>query len=260
MVSAIRILTAATLVFGLQAQEPQKQALNDTRTSMVRPAPPAPSAALGPEMRGDILMARKMYREAIEAYALADLKAPVLANKTGIAYHQLGELDQARRYYERAIKLDKKYSEAVNNLGTIYYAKRNYRKAVGQYKKALKLAPNSASIHSNLGTAYFARKKYKDAAEAYERALSLDPDVFEHRSTNGVLLQERSVEERAKFHYYLAKTYAKSGAVDRALLYIRKALEEGFKERDKFQKDPEFAQLQELPEFQELMLLEPRVL
>jgi tetratricopeptide (TPR) repeat protein len=259
MVSATRIVIAAALVFGLHAQQPQKQALNDTR-SIVRPPLPAPSATLSPEMRGDILMARKMYREAIEAYSMGESKAAVLANKTGIAYHQLGDLEQARKYYQRAIKLDKKYSEAVNNLGTIFYAKRNYRKAVGQYKKALKLAPNSASIHSNLGTAYFARKKYKDAAEAYEKALTLDPDVFEHRGTHGVLLQERSVEERAKFHYYLAKTYAKSGAVDRALLYIRKALEEGFKERDKFQKDPEFAQLQELPEFQELMLLEPRVL
>jgi len=74
-----------------------------------------------------------------------------------------------------------------------------------------------------------------------------------------VLLQERSVQERAKFHYYLAKTYAKAGAVDRALLYMRKALEEGFTERNKFREDPEFASLKELPEYQELLALEPRV-
>jgi hypothetical protein len=58
----------------------------------------------------------------------------------------------------------------------------------------------------------------------------------------------------------MAKMYAKQGANDRALLYMRKALEEGFKERDKFQKDPEFASLKELPEFKELLALEPRVL
>jgi hypothetical protein len=44
------------------------------------------------------------------------------------------------------------------------------------------------------------------------------------------------------------------------LTYIRKALEEGFKERDKFQKEPEFAKMQDLPEFQQLMASEPRVL
>jgi hypothetical protein len=48
--------------------------------------------------------------------------------------------------------------------------------------------------------------------------------------------------------------------VERALLYIRKALEEGFKDRAKFKEEPEFATLQELPEFQQLMTLEPRVL
>ena len=65
---------------------------------------------------------------------------------------------------------------------------------------------------------------------------------------------------RAKFHYYLAKTYAKAGNFDRALLYIRKALEEGFKEREKFREDPEFAKMQDLPEFKELIASEPRVL
>jgi tetratricopeptide (TPR) repeat protein len=115
-------------------------------------------------------------------------------------------------------------------------------------------------VYSNLGTALFARKKYKDALEAYQTALSLDPEVFEHRNSHGVLLQERSVEERAKFHYFLAKTYAKAGVLDRALLYIRKALEEGFRERKKFSEEPEFAALQEMPEFQALMALEPRVL
>jgi len=97
-------------------------------------------------------------------------------------------------------------------------------------------------------------------ADTYEQALKLDPEVFEHRSTQGVLLQERSVEERAKFHYYLAKTYAKAGAVERALIYIRKAIEEGFKEKKKFEEDPEFSELRELPEFKQLMAMEARVL
>ncbi len=84
--------------------------------------------------------------------------------------------------------------------------------------------------------------------------------MFENRNTRGVLLQERSVEERAKFHYYLAKAYAKEGANDRALLYIRKAIEEGFKDKKKFMEDSEFSKLRELAEFKDLMTLEPRVL
>src|SRR5258708_2444222 len=213
-----------------------------------------------PDMRGDIFMARKMYREAAEAYQDGSKSDPVLLNKTGIAYHQMMELRTARRYYERAIKTNPQYAEAINNLGTVYYADKSFRRAINQYKKALRYSPDSASIYSNLGTAYFARKDYKDASVAYEKALSLDPEVFESRNSRGVLLQERSVEERAKFHYYLAKTYAKAGQNDRALLYIRKSIEEGFKDKKKYQEDPEFAKLRDLPEFKELMLLEPRVL
>jgi len=218
-----------------------------------------PEPSLTPERRGDIFMARKMYREAIDQYRTQPESALIL-NKIGIAYHQLLDLKTARKYYEQSIKLNPKYSEAVNNLGTVYYANKSYSRAVRQYRKALKLAPNSASIYSNLGTAFFARKKYAEAFEAYQQALQLDPEVFEHRGSSGVLLQERTVDERARFHYYLAKVYAKSGMPERALLYVRKALEEGFKERKRFLEEPEFASLQENPEFKELMAQDPRVL
>ena len=84
-------------------------------------------------------------------------------------------------------------------------------------------------------------------------ALSLDPEVFEHRNAYGTLLQERTVAEKARFHYYLAKTYANAGNNERAIQYIRMALEEGFKERQKLMEEPEFAKLRETDAFKELM-------
>lgn len=245
----------AVAAMALMGQQPSNDGL---RLPAREPAAVKPS--LTPEQRGDIFMARKMYREAAEVYRDGAMRSPILANKLGIAYHQLASLTQARRQYELAAKLDPKYAEAINNLGTVYYAQKNYRRAVTQYKRALVLNPNSASIRSNLGTAYFARKKYKDALDEYQKALELDPEVFEHRNSHGVLLQERSVEERAKFHYYLAKTYAKSGQQERALLYMRKSIEEGFKERNKYMEDEEFVAMRALPEFQELMKMETRAL
>ena len=219
-----------------------------------------PKPALTAESRGDIFMARKMYREAIEAFNSGSPKDPVLKNKIGIAYHQLMQLDLARKYYEQAIKLKPGYSEAVNNLGTVYYASKNYRRAVSQYKKAIKLAPESASIHSNLGTAYYARNLLALATEEYKIALKLDPEVFEHHSSYGSLLQERSVQDRAKYHYMMAALYAQDGRNELAIQYLRKALEEGYKDRKKLPEDPAFAGLRELPEFKQLLALEPRVL
>jgi tetratricopeptide (TPR) repeat protein len=223
-------------------------------------APTATTPTVTPELRGDLFMVRKMYREAIESFQQGPKNDPVLCNKIGIAFHQMGQLGKAKKQYERAVKLKPDYAEAQNNIGTVHYAQKSYRRAVNAYKKALKINPASASVHMNLGTAYFARKKYKEAFASYEKALSLDPEVFEHRNTYGVLLQERNVEERAKFHYYLARAYAKAGVNDRALQYLRKAFEEGLKDRDKIAEAPEFAALKDNAEFQQLLTTEPKVL
>lgn len=253
MVSA---LVMACALSQFSASAPPSETRSSAQSTVTSPARPP----LSPEAHGDVLMARKMYSEAIEVYKEGPTDSAVLANKIGIAYHHLLQLDNARRQYQRAMKLDREYPEAVNNLGTIYYAQKRFRRAIGLYKRALKLRPNSASFYSNMGMAYFGRKDYQKAAEAFQQALTLDPRIFEHRNTGGTLLLERSVEDRARLHYYLARTYAKAGQNELALLYIRKSLEEGFKERRKFQDEPEFAGLRELPEFKQLLALEPRVL
>jgi len=258
--AAALLWASAATARALPAQAAQDPPTTPLPAADAAPAPPAKSGNVTPETRGDVFMAKKMYRDAIDAYGQAPQESSVVQNKIGIAYHQLMEFGVAQKYYEKSIKMNPAYAEARNNLGAIYYARKNYRRAVKEYKRALKLAPNSASIYSNLGTAHFARHKFKEAFEVYQKALSLDPDVFEHRSTHGVLLQERSVEERAAFHYFLAKTYAKAGQNERALEYIRKSLEEGFKDRKKYLEEAEFAAIRELQEFKDLMAKEFRVL
>ena len=261
-----RMFLAAMLGFTSQTVGLASETANQTPSSVSPDSTttPAPAATIkrppiSREMRGDIFMARKMFDSAIEQYKAAPASA-VVTNKIGIAYHQLQELPLAKKYYQRAVKLDPRYSDAINNLGTIYYADKSYRRAVGQYKRALRLAPRSATIYSNLGSAYFSRRDYKRAFDCHNTALSLDPAVFDNHSTTGVLLQDSSVEDRATYHYYMARLYARSGSVDRALQYIRKSLEEGFRDRKKFREEPDFAGLQKLPEFQELMRSDPRVL
>ncbi len=262
------ILFLILMVLGAGAARAQTPASSGAERQTPPPAAVAPPAGPAPplseremlEKRGDVQMARKNYREAAELYQQAlklDPKNAALHNKTGIAYHQQFQFGAARQFYQRAIRLNKKYAEAVNNLGTIYYAQKKHKSAIKQYRKALELSPNSASIYSNLGTAYFAQKKYDDAFAAYTTALQLDPEVFEHRSSYGVLLQERSVEDRARFHYFLAKTYAAAGDFPRALDYLRKALEEGFKERDKIVEDPAFAELIKTEAYAQLMANPP---
>ncbi len=264
MITSTRVLfilgvLAGAAVSGAQQTTPALASGFRASTS-VPPANEAAKPALSNETRGDIYMARKMYREAIDMYRQGPANSAVLANKVGIAFHQMSQLDLARKSYLRAAKLDPKYPEAINNLGTIYYAQKDYSHAIKCYKRALKIGEESASIYSNLGSAYFGRKDYKNATACYQRALQLDPDVFEHHSSYGTLMMERDVEERATYHLYMAKMYAKTGANERALLYLRKALEEGVKDREKIPAIPEFAALKKDPAFVQLLAENPKPL
>jgi tetratricopeptide (TPR) repeat protein len=229
---------------------------------------------LTPEQHGDLYMARKMYREAIDTYKTGlqstqtggsvargkENAEAVIWDKIGVAYHQLGDLNAARKAYERAIKLDKKYADAINNVGTIFYAEKKYRSAISRYNRALQYAPESASIWSNLGTAWYARGKFDLMTQAYAKALQLDPEVFEKHGSVGTRMLDRGVADKARYHFEMARMYAASGKNDLALQYLRKALEEGFKEKEKLTQAKEFTALRETQEYKDLMTLEPRVL
>src|SRR5579883_2122097 len=227
--------------------------------SVTESSAPKPSA-LTPEQRGDVYMARKMFREAIDAYSEGPANSPMRWNKIGIAYHQLGDLNAAKKNYEHAIRVDHKFADAINNVGTIYYAHKNYRAAISRYRKAIRIDPDIASFWSNLGTAYYSRGNFEEMTKAYARALELDPQVFEHRGTLGAEMQDRTVADRARYHFEMARMYAHAGKNELAIQYLRKSLEEGFKNKEKLREAPEFAAIRDTDEFKELLALQPKIL
>lgn len=214
------------------------------------------------ELRADLHMIRKRYPEAIDAYQQAlrlQPRHPALLNKLGIAYHQLVRLGEAKKQYERATKADPTYAYAWNNLGTIHYAKKSYRRAIRHYRRALELSPAQAAFHSNLGTALFARKQYDQALEEFRLALLLDPEVFQQRSPFGVALKDYSVEDRARFNFMVAKSFAALGYAEQCLLFLRHALEQGWPAIE-VQGDPTFAGLRDDARFQALFTEKPPLL
>jgi len=258
---SVRATVLFFLTIGLAAPQVSSSVQSSAFAPTTAPPRPAPEASkLTPEQRGDVFMARKMYREAVDAYREGPQNSPVIWNKMGIAFHQLGDLASARKNYEKAMRLDKKYADAVNNVGTVFYSQKKYRTAIARYKKVIDMAPDTASFWSNLGTAYYSRGKFEDMAGAYQKALSLDPNIFEHRGTVGTEMQDRTVADRARYHFELARMYAHAGKAELALQYLRKALEEGLKDREKMIQAAEFTELRETEEFRQLVAMEPRVL
>jgi tetratricopeptide (TPR) repeat protein len=204
------------------------------------------------EVEADILMARGEYSAAIAAYQTANLNSAIVWNKIGMAYHHLFALEAAANAYTKALAINPRYAPAANNLAAVYYAQRDFRQAEHFYKRALKYTSEDAVIYCNLGTAYFAEKKYNKGKKEYRKAFSLDQQVFSP-SQAALVEAASSREQRVALNYYLAQTYAAAGQQEQALNYLRKAMNEGFKDRKRLIEDKEFAVLRSTPQFRDLL-------
>jgi tetratricopeptide (TPR) repeat protein len=208
------------------------------------------------ELRGDVMMARKRYSEAVEVYEEILKKEPrnaALLNKVGIAYHNLNNLRQARRYYQRAIRADRRFANAYNNLGAIYYQQKSYRRAEREYRRAIEIRPDAAIFHSNLASAQFARERYDAALYSLVRALEIDPQLFERRSGVGSVVQNPPVGDRSKFFFVMAKSFALLGDAERCAFFLARARDAGYPDLAAVTSDESFALVLESPLIQQIL-------
>jgi tetratricopeptide (TPR) repeat protein len=259
IVSLLGIACLVLFSFSARGQtHPSEQVQVDPLVRTVGPPPPD-ATAQQLEATADELRGRKSYLEAMDYFRAALAKQPSaqIYNKMGIVELQTFRLADARKSFERAIKLDKKQADALNNLGVVYYEGKKFGKAIKFYNKAIALRPDMASYYSNLGAALFSKKEFEKAGIVYAKALELDPEIFERTSRTGVAAQLPSPEDRARYEYLMAKLYAKMGRTDDSLQCLRKAMEQGYKDINMVYKDAEFTALRKDPRFTELMNTKP---
>jgi tetratricopeptide (TPR) repeat protein len=245
------VLAGGAFQASVSGQSPQ------TATDSTTAPPPAASqspvaAQLTPEQEGDMLMAQHRYQAAVAAYQQQTPPTAGLLNKMGIAYQLMFNLAGAQRCYQASLKLDPKNPRVLNNLGTVYDSIRNYGPAERMYKKALKLDPASALVLKNLGTNLLAQHKTQKGYRAYQAALKADPNIFSE-SVNPRIENPATVEARGAMNYYMARTCARAGQSERAIRYLRLALNEGYTTPKKIVSDLEFAPLRGIPSFEQLL-------
>jgi tetratricopeptide (TPR) repeat protein len=238
----------------LQQSKPQLPADDDPSVITIRPQ-------VSDEELGDLYMVRKQYREAAQIYKRLADAAPenaVYLNKLGISLHQQEALGAALKYYERAAKANPKYADAQNNIGTVWYQRKRYGKAIRAYERAISIRKDMPVLYSNLAYAYFEDKKYEQSLDSFRRALAIDPKYFEQgNSRAGSVLQDRTVDDRGRFYFLLAKSFAESGNLERCIIYLRKAKDEGYKALAAAKSDPVFAAYLNVPAVQEALAPKP---
>ena len=91
----------------------------------------------------------------------------------GVAYERKGDLDLARREYEKALHKDRRSYRARVNLGNVFLAKKEYGKARDEYLLALGLRPGDPEAVNNLSwAAIYSGKGIGDALARMESVVS----------------------------------------------------------------------------------------
>jgi tetratricopeptide (TPR) repeat protein len=209
---------------------------------------PATATPQALEQQADILRARRFPEDAMDYYKYALARggsAPEILNKLGLTELEMRNVQLAKAYFARAVKLNKKDANAWNNLGAVEYMNGVAENAVNDYKKAVKLDRRDAVFHSNLATAYFERKDYAAARREIAAALKLDPQIYEHTaSSGGVAAHVLSAEDRARLAFEMAKLYARNNQEDEMLRSLAMASEAGMDVQHEMRRDPVLAKFE----------------
>ena len=173
--------------------------------------------------------------------ALSDASPVEKHYRDAIAYHDLGEFEQAISEYRKAITLNPNSPIIYNRLGVAYSELKQYDAALDAYQKALALSPMTAEPHYNMGLVYLKQGDLPRALKAFKRATSINAEWEDAYTGLGeVYLKQGDLGQAA--HAYrqatrlnrngnpnailgLGKTYVKQGRLDEAITAVEKAIE-----------------------------------
>jgi tetratricopeptide (TPR) repeat protein len=167
--------------------------------------------ALGNEalMQGRFETAIEHYHRALAA----DKQSFEALFNLALAYQQLGKADDAKHWYDEALKVSHDHPEVLCNLGYLAFSAKDYQQAVDHFQDAAHLAIgtplDAADYWFNAGTARERLKQWDEARHAYEECLALNPQHYGGHFNLGTL--------------YLGALSESPGALDKATTHLTKA-------------------------------------
>ena len=158
--------------------------------------------------RGNALLAAGKDREAVEQFTLAVKFNPEdedLYYNLALAQAKTGDIEGAKRNYEKALGIYPDYVEAHINLGNLLVNEGKFEEAVSHFSKAIEQNPGNASAHNNLGNAYARQKKFAQSLVHFQTAVHLQADYPEAQFNlgNAYLLLGRIDEAIEEFNRLL---------------------------------------------------------
>lgn len=124
------------------------------------------------QMEGDDAGAITIYRAIVKRQP----KFGLAWNNMGVAFREIGELEEAISCFRRAVAFAPDMAEAWNNLGVAQDAFHLFENATRSYQKAIEIEPEYASAHFNLGVSLQKLGQFDAAAGHYNNVLAIRPD------------------------------------------------------------------------------------
>jgi tetratricopeptide (TPR) repeat protein len=91
-----------------------------------------------------------------------------------IRFHKRNRLQDAKRFYQEALRLDPDYVDALNNLGVIYIRDKDYTSAQRSFERAVRLKPGYVDAHYNLACLHAIKGEVNQSLAHLKKAVSLD--------------------------------------------------------------------------------------
>ncbi len=138
-------------------------------------------------------------------------------NRLGFIAFQKGLLDRASKYFEKALSLNPKYTDAALNLVITYNELQRFPEAervFAQASKVVRSEPASmdpfiqgklANEHGKLGDAYHDQGMYEAALDEYRKAVGLRPKFVDILTKIGIALREKGELDQAVDAFEKAK-------------------------------------------------------
>jgi Tfp pilus assembly protein PilF len=161
------------------------------------------------------------YMPSVSAYELKENVTPAARRQYQFAVEQLvaGDLERARRGFEKAIALFPNFVEARSELAVIHMRQRDLAGAETLLRRALEFDPVAARPLFNLGLCLYRQQRIADALPVLERGVQLQPINAHGNLLYGITLFVSGDDARAE--PFLRKAYEQGGKrVAKAQLYL----------------------------------------
>ncbi|GHU06700.1 hypothetical protein FACS1894158_13970 [Betaproteobacteria bacterium] len=123
--------------------------------------------------------------------------SPELSHNLGAVYHQLGDLPKARESLERALSLRPDALPTLDELALVCQESGDLNAALACYEKGLRVDPRHHRAFSGMGQAFADAGWEEDAIRAFETALAIEPDQLEAINGLGILYKRQGRFDRA---------------------------------------------------------------